>query len=66
MEDNGLWKQVLESKYGTWRNISDPITLRFASRWWINIHKVCGSTMQGLWFDNNVQWVVGEGKTMKF
>ena len=22
--------------------------------------------MQGLWFDNNVQWVVGEGKTMKF
>jgi len=65
-EDNGLWKQVLESKYGSWKNLNDPITLRFASRWWKDIHKVCGSTTRGLWFDNSVQWVVGEGKIVKF
>jgi len=65
-ENNGLWKQVLESKYGSWRNLNDPITLRSASRWWIDIHKVCGNTIQGLWFDKSFEWGVGEGKKVKF
>jgi len=65
-EDNGLWKQVLESKYGSWRNLNDPIVLKSASRWWTNIHKVCGGTLQGLWFDNSFEWVLGDGKKVKF
>ena len=65
-EDNGLWKQVIESKYGSWRNLNDPNISRFASRWWKDINKVCGSTTQGLWFDKSFEWVVGEGRKVKF
>jgi len=65
-EDKGLRKLILESKYGSWRNLSDPNISRSSSRWWINIHKVSGSTRQGIWFDNNLEWVLGEGKTVKF
>jgi len=65
-EDNGLWKQVLELKYGSWRNLNDLDILRSASRWWINVHKVCGSTLQVLWFDNSFEWVLGDGKKVKF
>jgi len=66
MKDNGLWKQVLKSKYGSWRNLNDPNISRLASRWWLDIHKVCGSTQQGLWFDESYEWVLREGDKVKF
>jgi len=66
MEDKGLWKQVLESKYGSWRNLNDSNISRSASRWWMDIYNVCGSTTQGLWFDKSFEWVLGEGNKVKF
>ena len=65
-KDNGLWKQVIESKYESWRNLNDPNISRFASRWWKDINKVCESTTQGPWFDKSFEWVVGEGRKVKF
>ena len=66
MEDYGLWKQVLDSKYGSWRNLNDSIISRSTSRWWLDIQKVCGSVTQGVWFDNYIEWVVEGGKKVKF
>jgi len=31
--ENDLWKNILVSKYGSWRNLFDPTTLRHVSRW---------------------------------
>jgi len=58
MEDNGLWKKVLESKYGSWRKLNKPNISTIAPRWWANIYKVCGRTPQGLWFDDCIKWKV--------
>jgi len=66
MEDSGLWKMVLELKYGSWRKLNESKISRSASRWWVNIYKVCGKTLQGLWFDNCIEWEIGDEKKIKF
>jgi len=49
MKDKGLWREVVESKYGSWRNLNEIVVPKSASRWWKDIHKVCGSS---IWFEN--------------
>lgn len=65
-EDHGIWKQVLDSKYGSWRNLNVITVPTNASRWWKEIHKVCENVESGIWFDNCLEWVVGEGQKVKF
>jgi len=65
VEDHGVWKQILDSKYGSWRVLNEANTSRAASKWWKDIHKVCGNTESGRWFDNCIEWVIGEGKKVK-
>jgi len=66
MEDKGLWREVLESKYGSWRNLNEIVIPKSASRWWKDIHKVCGSSTQGAWFENCKNWVIGKGDKVLF
>jgi len=66
MDDQGVWKQILDSKHESWRRLKESNTSRNASRWWKDIHKVCGNTKSGKWFDNCIEWVVGDGKMVKF
>jgi len=61
-----MWREVLESKYGSWRNLNETVILKSASRWWKDIHKVCGSTTQRAWFENCKDWVIGEGDKVLF
>lgn len=65
MEYHGLWKEVLESKYESWRNLNDINISRNVSKWWKDIHKVCGNTEQGTWFEKSIEWVIGEGEKSK-
>ena len=50
-EKSGLWKQVLESKYGSWRGLNDSVVSNIESWWWRDIKKVCGGNSNS-WFDN--------------
>ena len=52
VEDHGVWKQILDSKYGSWRVLNEANTSRTTSKWWKDIQKVCGNTESGHWFDN--------------
>jgi len=47
MEDQGVWKHILDSKYGSWRMLNESNTSRTASRWWKDLHKVCGNIESG-------------------
>ena len=42
MENKGLWKEILNSKYGSWRNLSEYNKVKHASWWWKDLSKVCG------------------------
>jgi len=66
MEDHGLWKEVLDSKYGSWRNLGETNLPRNASRWWKDIYKACGNSEQGNWFEKCIEWNVGERNRVKF
>ena len=57
--NNGLWKDILVSKYGSWRNLSESRTLRHASRWWCDLNKACQDGQEINWFDSNLEWAVG-------
>jgi len=61
----GLWKEVLESKYGSRRltNSPEPKRNRYTSRRWKDLTKV----EQGdNWFNSNMVWKVGSGEKVKF
>ncbi|XP_068503760.1 uncharacterized protein [Phaseolus vulgaris] len=64
----GLWKEVLESKYGLrWlSNSYVPKQNRFTSRWWLDLFKVSFSDQGVNWFNQNMAWEVGSGEKIKF
>ena len=57
--ETGLWKEVLESKYGSRR-------LTNSSRWWKDLTKVRTSDQGNNWFNSNLAWKVGSGEKIKF
>jgi len=34
-EEVGVWKEILESRYGLWRDMNTSSTTRQISNWWI-------------------------------
>jgi len=60
--ENDLWKDILVSKYGSWRNLSESRILRHASRWWCDLNMACGEGQVINLFDSNWEWVVGSGE----
>ena len=64
----GLWKEVLESKYGLrWlSNSYVPKQNKFTSRWWLDLFKVSFSDQGVNWFNQNMAWEVGSGEKIKF
>jgi len=44
----GLWRDILEARYGTWRNMN---VTRKQSLWWKDLCKISGRGTQGNWFD---------------
>jgi len=55
----------LESKYGSWRGLIGKSN-QYMSTWWKDLREVCGEGENGRWFDQNVEWKVGSGSTIKF
>nr|KYP72205.1 Putative ribonuclease H protein At1g65750 family [Cajanus cajan] len=63
---NQLWGQILDSKYDGVEKLCVTEDQPNESIWWKNLRKVCGSRTTSRWFDNNIQWKVGNGKQIRF
>ena len=46
MEKKGLWKNILESKYDTWRNLNNKQENRKESWWWKDMRRATSDTTQ--------------------
>jgi len=44
IEEKGLWKNILESKYGSWKSLDDRKSDQRESKWWKDLRKICGSS----------------------
>jgi len=66
--ETGLWKDVLESKYGQWgmTNSHAPNRNSHTFRWWSDLAKASLSDQGDNWFSSNMVWKVGSGKKVKF
>lgn len=64
-EDISLWKQVLESKYGSWRELDELAYSKFDSWWLKDIKKICESNSNS-WFDMLRGWKIGQGSKIRF
>ena len=53
-DEPGLWKEVLLSKYGSWRALDKGIDGNYDSWWWRNIRKICGGRQITSLFDRNI------------
>jgi len=39
--EEGAWKDVIESKYGSWRKMKDSMVERKSSHWWKDLCSIC-------------------------
>ena len=61
-----LWKEVLDSKYGGWRNMKWPISNKNESFWWRELKAIWSMKQWGEKFDDHIKWEVGNGKGIMF
>ena len=50
----GLWKDVLELKYGSGRMLNTSDRNKYKSRWWKDLSETSLSDQGSRWFDSNV------------
>jgi len=67
-DEKGLWKDVIESKYGVWSptNSFASNQMRYKSRWWNDLTKVSLSDQGDNWFNPNMVWQLRSGEKIKF
>ena len=64
--EDGLWKEVLISKYGGWRSLGEEGKGRRSSLWWKDLREVWSSEGWGRSFEDSFKWKVGDGKDVYF
>jgi len=64
-EKTGLWKDIIDSMYRSWRNLNDAQCPRGKSLWWRDLKSTCGGSKES-WFDKNIKWKIGSGTRIKF
>jgi len=65
-EEPGLWKDIVLSKYESWRKLDDKKVCSHDSWWWRDIRKICGGGCKENWFDKNIRWNRGIGNKINF
>ena len=66
MSENGLWRDILDARYGSWRSIDGALIQRNQSTWWKDLCQICGKGAQDNWFDSRFQWQLGDEWCVKF
>jgi len=62
----GDWKEVVESRYGDWRNTRNSMADRRSSNWWKDLGIICEVNKESNWFDHMIRWRLGNGSKIKF
>ncbi|XP_068475151.1 uncharacterized mitochondrial protein AtMg00310-like [Phaseolus vulgaris] len=62
----GLWKDIIFSKYGGWRNLGEAGNGRSCSLWWKDLKEVWSLEGWGRCFEDSFEWKVGDGKDIYF
>jgi len=64
-QDEGKWREVLESKYGV--ELECPqLPVKYQSWWWRDLVKVCREGGGEGWFQKEVHWKLGRGDKVRF
>jgi len=64
--EEGFWIDILEARYGSWRNMNISLEYRNQSLWWKDLCRTCGKGIQSNWFDCRSKWILGDGRCVKF
>jgi len=64
--NGGLWKEILESKYGGWRFLKQPRMNNCESLWWRDLKEIWKLEEWGRSFEDCFKWEVGSGKDISF
>jgi len=64
--EEGLWRDILEARYGSWRNMNISLEHRNQSLWWKDLCQTCGKGIQSNLFDCRSKWILGDGRCVKF
>jgi len=66
LSEKGLWRDILDARYRSWRSLDVALIHRNQSSWWKDLCQICGKGAQDNWFDCRSQWRVGDGQSVKF
>ena len=66
LDEVGVWKDIVQSRYGSWRDMSSNRLDKRHSRWWRDLCKICDVDNQNNWFDQRVSWQLGDGRKIRF
>jgi len=65
-EKQGLWKEVVDSKYGGWRDLQSQRKNCLDSLWWRDLKEVWALDIWKDNFEANILWEVGNGREIRF
>lgn len=66
MDHTGIWKDILESKYGSWKTLEDVKDSYHESWLWRDIRRITSGGQRDIWFSKNIKWSIGKGNRIKF
>jgi len=62
----GLWKEIIDSIYGGWREVKSYYINTRESLWWKDLKRIWTIEEWGNNFEDKVTWELGDGKLMNF
>jgi len=65
-DKGGLWKDILEFKYGGWRRLRDQRNNVKESLWWKDLKEVWALESWGRSFEDRFKWKIGNEKKISF
>ena len=65
-DKGGMWKEILDSKYGGWRSLREGVNIGRTSLWWKDLMEVWWSEGWGRNFEDAFKWKIGNGDSVLF
>ena len=65
-EEGGVWREIIESRYGNWRDMKSSMTDRKSSYWWKDLGLICEVQSEHNWFDKRIRWKYGNGSRIRY
>jgi len=66
LEEGRAWRDILESRCGTWRDMKVTMAESKSLIWWSDLCRICEVEKELNWFDNRISWKLRYGKCIKF